>query len=90
MESMNRGSSTVMYHNNEEKQKNEDPKIGSPKSVEYKELKLKLQKKVTWTEDTIDNEHMNKKKSKSKNYLFLYNKITLKIFKFVASLKSPA
>jgi hypothetical protein len=33
--------------------------------VEIKELKLKLHKKVTWTEDTIDNEHMNKKKSKS-------------------------
>lgn len=31
-----------------------------------KDLKLKLPKKVTWTEDTVDNEHMNKKKSKSK------------------------
>jgi DNA-binding transcriptional regulator GbsR (MarR family) len=30
-----------------------------------KELKLKLPKKVTWRDDTIDNEHMNKKKSKS-------------------------
>jgi hypothetical protein len=35
------------------------------------ELKLKLPKKVSWTEDTIDNEHMNKKKSKSKKNLFL-------------------
>jgi hypothetical protein len=35
--------------------------------VVIKDLKLKLQKKVTWTEDTVDNEHMNKKKSKSKN-----------------------
>lgn len=38
--------------------------------VTVKDLKLKLQKKVTWTEDTIDNEHMNKKKSKSKLKLF--------------------
>ena len=38
--------------------------------VIIKDLKLKLSKKVTWTEDTIDNEHMNKKKSKSK---FEYN-----------------
>ena len=34
-------------------------------SMKIKELKLKIKKKVNWTEDTIDNEHMNKKKSKS-------------------------
>lgn len=27
-------------------------------------IKLKRRKKVTWTQDTIDNEHMNKKSSK--------------------------
>ena len=42
----------------------------SPKKEEQKvtlmELKLKPIKKVTFTEDTVDNEHMNKRKSKSK------------------------
>ena len=33
-----------------------------------KELKMKPIKKVTFTEDTIDNEHMNKRKSKSKKF----------------------
>ena len=38
---------------------------------ELKNIQLKMKKKVTWTEDTIDNEHMKKKKSKSifNNYL---------------------
>lgn len=27
-------------------------------------LKLRRRKKVTWSEDTVDNEHMNKKSSK--------------------------
>lgn len=35
-------------------------------SITIKELKVKPLKKVTFTEDTIDNEHMNKRKSKSK------------------------
>ncbi len=39
--------------------------LSNPAKLTYKQLKLKLPKKVTWTEDTIDNEHMNKKKSKS-------------------------
>lgn len=37
------------------------------KTVTVRRLKLKLikkVKKVTWTEDTVDNEHMGKKKSK--------------------------
>ena len=28
------------------------------------EVKVKKEKRVSWTEDTIDNEHMNKKSSK--------------------------
>ena len=35
-----------------------------------KELKMKPIKKVTFTEDTIDNEHMNKRKSKSKKFYY--------------------
>lgn len=54
---------------------------GNERSVEPKthitELTLKLPKKVTWTEDTIDNENMNKRKSKSKlsflNLIFLFS-----------------
>jgi hypothetical protein len=38
-----------------------------------KELKLKMPKKVTFTEDTIDNEHMNKKKSKSNNIKYNFS-----------------
>jgi hypothetical protein len=34
-------------------------------NIIIKELKVKPVKKVTFTEDTIDNEHMNKRKSKS-------------------------
>lgn len=41
------------------------PREQIEQSLQYKELKLKIEKKVTWTEDTVDNEHMNKKKSKS-------------------------
>jgi hypothetical protein len=73
MESINRGSSTLILDSNQEKHKiqEENSKIDSTKNVEYMELKLKLPKKVSWTKDTIDNEHMNKKKSKSKKNLCL-------------------
>ena len=42
-----------------------------PKQQEEKviRMKLKAEKQVRWTEDTIDNEHMNKRKSKSKSNL---------------------
>jgi hypothetical protein len=68
MESINRGSMTLLCDSNQENRQiqDENSKITTKKNVEFKELKLKLQKKVSWTEDTIDNEHMNKKKSKSK------------------------
>jgi hypothetical protein len=36
-----------------------------PPETEIKNIQLKLPKKVHWTEDTIDNENMQKKKSKS-------------------------
>ena len=42
------------------------PVSDEKEKVNIKDLKLKLPKNVTWTEDTVDNEHMNKKKSKSK------------------------
>ena len=33
---------------------------------------LQLRPHVHWTEDTIDNEHMNKRKSKSNDHIFQY------------------
>jgi hypothetical protein len=36
-----------------------------PPENEIKNIQLKMPKKVHWTEDTIDNENMQKKKSKS-------------------------
>jgi hypothetical protein len=54
---------TLICNDNEE---NKEKDINSFKEkASIKEIKLKLPKKVTWTEDTIDNEHMNLRKSKS-------------------------
>jgi len=53
-------STTILFSKSPE----EDNKQDSETKVT--ELTLKLPKKVTWTEDTIDNENMNKKRSKSK------------------------
>ena len=41
------------------------------KPAEIKYFKLKMPKKVTWSEDTVDNEHMGKKKS---NICCIYHK----------------
>lgn len=54
-----KSSTTLIYSNSAEIERKPDPK------TKVSELKLKLPKKVSWTEDTIDNEHMNKKRSKS-------------------------
>jgi hypothetical protein len=58
----------VMYTQNAHSDTESQTKIhtlsNSKEKITVKDLKLKLEKKVTWTEDTIDNEHMNKKKSK--------------------------
>lgn len=40
------------------------------KKVETKKLKPKPKKQVIWAEDTIDNENMNKLKSKSTKEIF--------------------
>jgi hypothetical protein len=67
MEKSTATSGTMIIH---KKDLNNQKSISKEKqSLTYTELKLKLPKKVTWTEETIDNEHMNKRKSKSKiNY----------------------
>ena len=67
--------STIIYELPETKQEENLKNEKSSSQLEIKELKLKLHKKVTWTEDTVDNEHMNKKKSKSKNIKFLNNQL---------------
>ncbi len=56
---MNTISTTVLFSNPDEETKRKESKN------KITELTLKLQKRVSWTEDTIDNEHMNKKRSKS-------------------------
>jgi len=56
-----KGVSTVLVYVDKYEIDNEE-KIEAPI---LKDLKLKMPKKVTWTEDTVDNEHMKKKKSKS-------------------------
>jgi len=69
-------STTLMFSNSTEVQRKQEPK------TKVSEMTLKLPKKVRWTEDTIDNEHMNKKKSKSKikfNQPHLLNKSLLHI-----------
>lgn len=71
-------STTLIFSNSAEVQRKPEIK------TKVSELTLKLPKKVTWTEDTIDNEHMNKKKSKSKINL---NQLLLN-YKYVAYSKN--
>ena len=58
-------NSQTMLETETKKENKIDVKKEDEKIV-LKDLKLRLSKKVSWTEDTVDNEHMNKKKSKSK------------------------
>lgn len=57
---------TITLNNYENKvmDTNEYNKSNNNDQTKLKELKLKQNKKVHWTEDTIDNEGMGKKKSK--------------------------
>jgi len=52
-------STTLIYSKPKELNTNQELK------TQVTELQLKLHKKVTWSEDTVDNENLNKKKSKS-------------------------
>ena len=63
MENINRQSSTYLITKEETKEQVIEKKASSTSSVSFKTLKLR--KQVTWSEDTIDNEFMNRKKSKS-------------------------
>lgn len=56
-------SNTQVVLNDEDKQAKASKKEHI--AIIMKDLKLKPIKKVTFTEDTVDNEHMNKRKSKS-------------------------
>ena len=55
------GTRTILCTDNKEEEINSKKEKGG-----IRVIKLKLPRRVTWTEDTIDNEHMNQKKSKSK------------------------
>ena len=63
----------VYYEDEQEKEESkvEEIKLKVPEKVETHYLALKLPKKVKWSEDTIDNEHMGKKKS---NICCIYHK----------------
>ncbi len=54
-----------------EEKKVENIKLKPHEKPEIHYLALKLPKKVTWSEDTVDNEHLNKKKS---NICCIYHK----------------
>ena len=72
METKNKcGTDTVIVSNKEIKKEKSPNKKDNIQKITYKKLILKPEKRVTFTEDTIDNEHMNKKKSKS-FYIFYY------------------
>jgi hypothetical protein len=47
------------------KEESKEPVVETKKSPNISYKKLILKKQVTWTEDTVDNEFMNRKKSKS-------------------------
>ena len=53
-------TSTKTYHESPTETENEQVKT----KLKFKELKLKEDKKVHWSEDTVNNEGMGKKKSK--------------------------
>jgi hypothetical protein len=74
---MERHSSTTCTLNTVEKEQIKQDNKPQAK-ISFKDLKIKPNKKVTWTEDTVDNEHMGKKKSKSRICLL---KIVCCIFK---------
>jgi hypothetical protein len=66
----------VYYEDEQEKEESkvEEIKLKVPEKVETHYLALKLPKKVKWSEDTIDNEHMGKKKS---NICCIYHKASV-------------
>jgi hypothetical protein len=65
MEKSSSSTTSVVYKVDQKEVEKEKPKP----NISFKEMKLKAKpnKSVTWTEDTVNNEFMNKKKSKSKN-----------------------
>ena len=70
-----RGSTCTIEKNTNEKESTEKPKEKKKNIIIIKELKVKEEKKVHFSEDTVDNEHMGLKKSKSK--FNLLNNISL-------------
>ena len=62
-ENRSSGSQTSVIYNNESKL---DEKADTKPVLR---LKLKPRDRVTWTEDTVDNEHLGKKSSKSEPIL---------------------
>lgn len=68
MNSLNSTTITILK-NNEDKETPTETNKEKDTKICFQQMKLKPIKKVKWTEDTIDNEHLGKKKSKSKQFV---------------------
>lgn len=69
---MKKTSSCVVVEKDFKEEKVQKIKKAEPKTI-IKNLKVKEEKKVHWSEDTVDNEHFGLKKSKSN--IYLHNKV---------------
>ncbi len=70
------GSICLTYEKDFVEQQQEKPKEST--NIIFKDLKVKQEKKVHWSEDTVNNENMGLKKSKSNTLLTYF--YFLKIF----------
>jgi len=66
MKSNIRGGSSCVVFEEDYKDKQKESKEKEPSKIIIKDLKVKEEKKVHWSEDTVNNENMNLRKSKSK------------------------
>ena len=69
MQREKRGEETTVIEEEPKSKKIVLKKEEQPKEVEKHYLALKLPKKVTWSEDTVNNEGMGKKKIKYMLYI---------------------
>mmetsp|Transcript_3213 Transcript_3213/g.4449 ORF Transcript_3213/g.4449 Transcript_3213/m.4449 type:complete len:133 (-) Transcript_3213:241-639(-) len=58
------GTTTTIVHEVEKDEENTQPKVAEEKTRKRLVLKLRPRRHITFTQDTVDNEHMNKKSSK--------------------------
>lgn len=66
MNAHSRGSKTCLVYKEDVEGEYLEPLEKKKSSIIIKDLKVKEEKKVHWSEDTVNNENMGLKKSKSK------------------------